>query len=73
MRFEFDQRLVLECGRKIVGVLLLRQLNETANDIALAEPRAIAFPTAVMELCPLSASHAVSKLVKSKRRLEGYF
>ena len=72
MRLEFDQRLVLERGGKVVGVLLLRQLNETTNHIALGEPGAIAFPTAVMELGSLSASHTVSKLVKTKRRLERY-
>ena len=70
MRFEFDQRLVLECGRKVVRVLLLRQLDETADDIALGEAGAVAFPAAVVELCPLSASHTVSKFVKAKRRLE---
>jgi len=70
MRFEFDQRLVLECGRKVVRVLLLRQLDETADDIALGEAGAVAFPAAVVELCPLSASHTVSKFVKAKRRLK---
>ena len=69
MRLEFDQRLVLECGRKVVSVLLLWQLNETANDIALGEPRAIALSTAVMELCPLSASYAISEFVKAQGRL----
>ena len=70
MRLEFDQRLVLECGRKVVCVLLLWQLNETANYIALGEPRAIALSTAVMELCPLSAPNTVSKFVKAKWRLK---
>ena len=70
MRFKLDQRLVLERGRKIVSVLLLRQLYETADDISLGVTRAIAFPTAVVKLCPFSASHTVSEFVKAKRRLE---
>ena len=70
MGFKFDQRLVFESGGKIVCVLLLRQLYETANDIALGVTGAVAFPTAVMELCPFSASHTVSKFVKAKGRLE---
>ena len=71
MRFKFDQRFVLERGRKVVCVLLLRQLDETADDIALGEARAVALPTAVMEFCPFSASHTVSEFVKAEWRLEG--
>ena len=70
MRLEFDQRLVFECGWKIVDVFLLRQLYETANYIPLGISWTVTFPTTVVELGSFSASNAVSEFVKAKRRLE---
>ena len=70
MRLEFDQRLVFECGWKIVDVFLLRQLYETANNIPLGISWTVTFPTTVVELGSFSAANAVSEFVKAERRLE---
>ena len=72
MRLEFDQRLVFECGWKIVDVFLLRQLYETANNIPLGISWTVTFPTTVVELGSFSAANAVSEFVKAERRLEVY-